>query len=202
CGHRTGRRTQPCAPLIIAAGIRRVVYGLADPFPGHGGNAELRAAGIEVVGPVLEEACRRANAPFVVWATRRRAHVTLKAAMTLDGRIATHAGESRWITGEPARRAVHRLRDAADAVLVGAGTVLHDDPALTVRGVRGGRDPVRVVLDGRLRVSPAARVFAGGRAIVATGARAPAARVPPPAEGGAAVIPFPRPPRPPPPPPP
>ncbi len=191
CAHRTGRRTQPCAPLIVAAGVRRVVYGLADPFPGHAGNAELRAAGIEVVGPVLEDACRRANAPFHVWATEGRAHVTLKAAMTLDGRIATRRGESRWITGEAARREVHRLRDVADAVLVGAGTVLADDPALTVRGVRGGRDPVRVVLDGRLRISAEAKVFSDGRAIVCTGARAPAARVRAIEETGAEVIRFP-----------
>jgi diaminohydroxyphosphoribosylaminopyrimidine deaminase/5-amino-6-(5-phosphoribosylamino)uracil reductase len=177
CGHRGARRTAPCAPRIIAAGVRRVVYGLADPFPAHGGNAELRAAGIEVVGPVLEDECRRANEPFCVWAKERRAHVTLKAAMTLDGRIATKGGESRWITGEAARKEVHRRRNRADAVLVGAGTVLADDPALTVRGVPGGRDPVRVVLDGRLRISPKAKVFSEGRVIVATTQGAPATRV-------------------------
>jgi diaminohydroxyphosphoribosylaminopyrimidine deaminase/5-amino-6-(5-phosphoribosylamino)uracil reductase len=191
CGHRVERRTQPCAPQIIAAGVARVVYGLADPYPGHGGNAELVAAGVEVVGPVLEAECRRANAPFVTWATERRAHVTLKAAMTLDGRIATKRGESRWVTGEAARAEVHRLRDRVDAVLVGAGTVLADDPALTVRGVRGGRDPARVVLDGRLRISPKAKVFLAGRAIVATSRRAPAARVRAIEATGAEVLRFP-----------
>ena len=177
CGHRGQRRTQPCAPLLVAAGVRRVVYGLRDPFPVHGGIPELVRAGIEVVGPVLEEECRRANAPFLIWATERRAHVTLKAAMTLDGRIATAGGESRWITGEPARRAVHKLRNVADAVLVGAGTVLADDPELTVRGLAGGRSPARVVVDGRLRISPEAKVFSGdGRVLVATTHAAPASR--------------------------
>ena len=153
CGHRGQRRTQPCAPALIAAGVRRVVYGLRDPFPGHGGIPELVRAGVEVVGPVLEEECRRANAPFLVWATERRAHVTLKAAMTLDGRIATHTGESRWITGEPARARGHLMRAQHDAVMVGSGTVLADDPLLNVRLPGLERDtPLRIVLDGRMRL--------------------------------------------------
>jgi diaminohydroxyphosphoribosylaminopyrimidine deaminase/5-amino-6-(5-phosphoribosylamino)uracil reductase len=167
CAHRTPtRRTQPCAPLVAASGIRRMVYGLRDPFPGHGGGAEeVAAAGITVDGPILEDECRRANAPFVTVATSGRVHVTLKAAMTLDGRIATRTGESRWITGEAARASVHVLRDKVDAILVGAGTVIADDPRLTTRGVANGRDPVRVVLDGKLRTPPGAKVLP---AIVAT----------------------------------
>jgi len=163
CAHTTGRRTAPCTPLVLAAGVRRVVYGTLDPWPGHGGGLKaLAAAGIEVVGPVEEEACRRANEAFLVHATRGRAHFTLKAAMTLDGRIATARGESRWITGEAARHDVHRRRNLADAILVGAGTVRADDPLLTARGVARPRDPARVILDGSLTTSPRARMLHAG----------------------------------------
>jgi diaminohydroxyphosphoribosylaminopyrimidine deaminase/5-amino-6-(5-phosphoribosylamino)uracil reductase len=163
CAHTGARRTRPCAPRIVAAGVSRLVFGAHDPFPGHGGGARLlRRAGVEVVGPVLEAECRRVNAPFFVWATERRAHVTLKAAMSLDGRIATRTGESQWITGEAARAETHAIRDRIDGILVGAGTALVDDPLLTTRGVPGGRDPVRVVLDGRLRMPPTARMLRGG----------------------------------------
>ncbi len=181
CNHTSARRTQPCAPLVAAAGIRRLIYGLRDPFPGHGGGVEaLAAGGVEIAGPLLEEECARANAPFVVYATEKRAHVTLKAAVTLDGKIATARGDSRWITGDEARAHVHRLRDRADAILVGAGTILADDPQLTTRGIRGGRDAVRVILDGKLRTPPRARIFHSGSpapTIVATTRAAPARRV-------------------------
>jgi diaminohydroxyphosphoribosylaminopyrimidine deaminase / 5-amino-6-(5-phosphoribosylamino)uracil reductase len=180
CNHTSARRTQPCAPLVAASGVRRLVYGLGDPFPGHGGGARaLARAGLEVVGPVLEEEHARANAPFVVYATERRAHVTLKAAITLDGKIATARGDARWITGDAARADVHRRRDRADAILVGAGTILADDPLLTTRGVRGGRDPVRVVLDGKLRTPPGAALLRSGSpapTIIATTRDAPARR--------------------------
>lgn len=182
CNHRGARRTVPCTPAVLASGVKRVVYGAADPFPGHGGGARVLAqAGVTVVGPVLAEACTRANAPFFTWAREQRAHVTLKAAMTLDGRIATASGESRWITGEAARAHTHALRDRVDAILVGAGTVTADDPALTTRGVRGGRDAVRVVIDGALSTSPDAKVYApaaaGRETIVATAHDAPGGRV-------------------------
>jgi diaminohydroxyphosphoribosylaminopyrimidine deaminase/5-amino-6-(5-phosphoribosylamino)uracil reductase len=181
CAHRGGgRRTAPCAPLIAASGIARLVYGLRDPYPGHGGGAaEVARAGIAVDGPILEDECARANAPFIVFATQRRAHVTLKAAMTLDGRIATASGESRWITGEAARADAHRRRDRADAILVGVGTVLADDPQLTTRGVRGGRDATRVVVDGKLRTPPNAALLASGSTaatLIATTRDAPARR--------------------------
>lgn len=157
--------TAACAPLVAASGIRRLVYGMADPFPGHGGGVRVIAkAGIRVDGPVLEEDCLRANEAFVCFATEGRAHVTLKAAMTLDGKIATRTGQSRWITGEVARADVHEVRNRVDAVLVGAGTVVADDPVLTTRGVPGGRDAVRIVLDGRLRMSPRARMLCSGSA--------------------------------------
>jgi diaminohydroxyphosphoribosylaminopyrimidine deaminase/5-amino-6-(5-phosphoribosylamino)uracil reductase len=181
CAHTSKRRTQPCAPLVARSGIRRLVYGMADPFPGHGGGIDqARAEGIRVDGPVLEGACRRLNEAFVTFARDKRVHVTLKAAMSLDGRIATVGGESRWITGEAARADAHRLRNRLDAILVGAGTVLADDPQLTTRGVPEGRDPVRVVLDGKLRVPPTAKILRAGSAagptLIATTQGAPASR--------------------------
>lgn len=178
CNHHG--RTPPCAPAVLAAGVGRVVIGALDPIPGHAGGARwLRARGVavDVAAGALAAACEDSNAPFFTHARRGRPYVVLKAGVSLDGRIATRTGESRWITGAAARADAHRLRDRLDAVVVGVGTVLADDPQLTVRGVRGGRDPVRVVLDSRLRTPPAAKVLAAGaRVIVACTAAAPAAR--------------------------
>ncbi len=150
CNHHG--RTPPCAAALIAAGVRRVVYGAADPIAGHaGGGAALAAAGIDVVVGVLAEACERANPGFFTHARLGRPHVLLKAAISLDGRVAPGRGSSRWITGPEARADGHRLRDRRDAILVGIGTVLADDPRLTCRDVPGGRDPIRVVIDSALR---------------------------------------------------
>lgn len=172
CNHHG--RTPPCAPAVRDSGVARVVIGMLDPIPGHGGGARLlRKAGIAVTTGVLAEVCADANRGFVSWATRGRPWFVLKAGMTLDGRIATAAGESKWITGEDARADVHRLRDRLDAIVVGIGTVLADDPALTVRGVTRGRDPVRVIVDSQLRTPPTARALP---AIIATTEAAPAAR--------------------------
>lgn len=172
CNHQG--RTGPCAPQVIASGVRRVVIGAMDPIASHGGGARaIEKAGIEVVRGVLADECAEANRAFFTWARARRPFVVLKAGASLDGRVATATGESRWITGEEARAEVHRLRDRLDAILVGVGTVLADDPQLTVRGVRGGRDPRRVVIDSRLRTPLDARVLP---AIIATTKDAPAAR--------------------------
>jgi len=177
CNHHG--RTPPCAPAVRDAGVARVVIGMLDPIPGHGGGARLlRRAGIAVTTGVLADACAAANRPFVQWAVNGRPWFVLKAAMTLDGKIATVAGESRWITGAAARADGHRLRDRCDAILVGVGTVLADDPQLTVRGVRGGRDPIRVVVDSALRTPPTARLLPGvggspARTIIATTEAAP-----------------------------
>ena len=131
----THGRTPPCTAAIRQAGIARVVVGCSDANPRHAGQGLelLRAAGIEVRVGVLEEACRDLNEGFFWWIRQRRPFVLLKMAMTLDGRIATAAGESRWITGPAARRRVQRWRQWADAVMVGGATVLADNPALTVR---------------------------------------------------------------------
>jgi diaminohydroxyphosphoribosylaminopyrimidine deaminase/5-amino-6-(5-phosphoribosylamino)uracil reductase len=152
-------RTPPCTEAILASKIARVVVGCADPKP-HipGGMARLVKAGVEVVTGVREEECLALIADFARLRTTGLPYAILKAAVTLDGRIAARTGDSRWITGERARKEAHRMRARADAVLVGIGTVLADDPALTVRHVAGA-NPVRVVLDRQLRVPDGARVL-------------------------------------------
>jgi diaminohydroxyphosphoribosylaminopyrimidine deaminase/5-amino-6-(5-phosphoribosylamino)uracil reductase len=181
-------RTAPCTEALINAGVRRVFAGTIDPNPLVAGRglAELRAAGIEVVPGPLEAACEAAIAPFRRSIEEGRPWVVLKAASSLDGRLATASGDARWITGEGARRDAHRLRAASDAVLVGIETALLDDPLLNVRGVPG-EDPLRVVLDTRLRLPPTARLL-GPRAIVFHGPGVDTARVEALAARGARVL--------------
>jgi diaminohydroxyphosphoribosylaminopyrimidine deaminase/5-amino-6-(5-phosphoribosylamino)uracil reductase len=171
-------RTPPCVPAVKASGVARVVIGTEDPVPGHGGGIEaLRRARIAVSRALVDE-CDRANRPFLTWAMHGRPAFTLKAAVTLDGKIATVGGQSKWITGEAARADVHRLRDTHDAVLVGIGTVLADDPRLTARLPRA-RDPMRIVLDSELRTPVRAHLLPGKRGprtIVACTERASAAK--------------------------
>jgi diaminohydroxyphosphoribosylaminopyrimidine deaminase/5-amino-6-(5-phosphoribosylamino)uracil reductase len=151
CNH-TGR-TGPCAQALLDAGIRRVVFAQSDPNPvAAGGAAHLAAAGGEVVGGVLADEAEALNEPFTIACTLGRPMVTWKVASTLDGRVAAADGTSRWITGEQARRQVHELRAQVDAVLVGTGTALADDPSLTVRaedGTPASRQPLRVVMGSR-----------------------------------------------------
>lgn len=153
-------RTPPCTQALIAAGVRRVVAAVIDPNPQVAGRgiAELERAGVEVRVGVQEEAARRLNEAFFFFHRTGRPFVTLKVAMTLDGKIATHTGDSRWISGEQARRYVHRLRARSGAVLCGSGTVLRDDPLLTARLKGIPRQPLRIVLDSRLRTPPTARL--------------------------------------------
>ncbi len=144
-------RTPPCTDAIVEAGIARVVLGARDPAPHQpGAIAKLERAGVEVVTGVLEDRCEALIADFTRHIVTGMPYAILKAAVTLDGRVATASGDSQWITSEAARVQVHHMRDRADAVLVGVGTVLADDPELTVRHVKG-RNPTRVVLDTRLR---------------------------------------------------
>ena len=145
-------KTPPCVDAVIRAGIATVVAAVRDPFPATNGKGirKLRRAGIEVVEGVLAHEATALNAAFFTWVRTGRPYVTLKWAMSLDGKIATRTGDSKWITGEPARRYAHRLRAQNQAILVGVGTVLSDDPLLTCR-IPGGRNPVRIVLDSRLR---------------------------------------------------
>ena len=160
CSHHG--RTGPCSEAIVRAGIARVCFGHRDPAPhvNGGGVRHLRRAGVSVEEGVLEEACREQHRGFLSVLERGRPWLTLKLAASLDGRIATAAGESRWITSEAARAHVHRLRAGSDGILVGAGTVRADDPELTAR--RAGRvvhRPLRIVVDARLRVPPEARLL-------------------------------------------
>lgn len=161
CSHQG--RTGPCTEALIAAGIRRVMVGTTDPNPRVAGSGivRLRAAGIEVVTGPLEPECRRLIAPFACHILSGRPFVIFKTAMTLDGGTATSTGESRWISGEASRERVHRLRDQVDGILVGAGTIAADNPRLTTRLPQGGRDPVRIVVDGRLQTSADAAVYSG-----------------------------------------
>jgi diaminohydroxyphosphoribosylaminopyrimidine deaminase/5-amino-6-(5-phosphoribosylamino)uracil reductase len=164
-------RTPPCADALIAAGVGRVFVGMIDPNPLVSGRGveRLRAAGIAVETGILEAECRRLNEGFIKRVTTGRPLVVLKSALTLDGKTATRSGDSRWVTSLPARRMVHRLRAEMDGVMVGVGTLLADDPELTVRLVKG-RNPVRVVVDSSLRTPPDARLLAatGGGVVVAT----------------------------------
>ncbi len=182
CAHHG--RTPPCADALLAAGVRRVVAAMTDPDPRVGGQGleRLRAGGVEVSVGVGEAAARALNAAYLKHRTTGLPWVVLKTAMTLDGKIATETGDSKWITSPVARRAVHRqLRDRCDAILTGVGTVLADDPALTTRLMhRQGRDPWRIVVDSRLRTPLDAQVVrqaAGdGKTIFATTALADPAR--------------------------
>jgi diaminohydroxyphosphoribosylaminopyrimidine deaminase/5-amino-6-(5-phosphoribosylamino)uracil reductase len=187
-------RTPPCVDAILRAGVRRVVAATRDPNPRvrGGGAAALTAAGIDVDLGCLEREARELNHAFFTAVAQQRPHVTAKWAMTLDGKIAAHDRRSRWITGEAARREAHRLRSESDAIVTGIGTVLADDPALTVRLEQPWpREPYRVVVDSRARLPLDAALLRTGtphRVLVAVGEDAPAARVAALASGGASVL--------------
>jgi len=163
----TRGRTPPCTEAIIGAGIRRVIVGAIDPNPRHKGRGlmQLRRAGLAVTQGVLEDECTRLNEAFNYWIVHRRPFVTVKAAMTLDGKIATATGESKWITGPAARAQGMQLRKSVDAILIGINTVLADDPSLTVRNVGDARLTTdqhllhRIILDGQARTPLSAKVL-------------------------------------------
>jgi diaminohydroxyphosphoribosylaminopyrimidine deaminase/5-amino-6-(5-phosphoribosylamino)uracil reductase len=159
CCH-TGKRTPPCTKAIINAGIRRVIIAMPDPNPRVSGRgiAELRKAGIDVETGILEDDAKRLNEAYVKYITTGNPFVILKVAMTLDGKIATPEGQSKWITGERARRMVHRLRSGADALMTAIGTVKADDPRLTVR-IKNSKDPVRIVIDPDLDIPLRANIL-------------------------------------------
>ncbi|MBK9070376.1 MAG: bifunctional diaminohydroxyphosphoribosylaminopyrimidine deaminase/5-amino-6-(5-phosphoribosylamino)uracil reductase RibD [Myxococcales bacterium] len=177
CRHRSHRRTSPCTDAILAAGVARVVYGASDPIKSHAGGGRLLArAGLAVTSGVLRQACEDINRGFISVARRGRPWVVQKVAMSLDGKIATAAGESKWLTGEAARRDGRSWRKWCDAIVVGVGTVKADDPQLTARGA-GARDPMRVVIDSKLSTPPTARVLprqargSSARVVIATTAQ-------------------------------
>lgn len=157
CNHQG--RTPPCTEAILAAGVARVVFGQRDPNPRveGGGAARLRSAGLEVA-QALEDECARFNEAWTKWVRTGLPFGVLKGAVSLDGRLAATSGDSKWISSEVSRRTAHRLRAAHDAILVGIGTALADDPQLTCR-LPGGRHPLRVVADSRLRLPATARML-------------------------------------------
>jgi diaminohydroxyphosphoribosylaminopyrimidine deaminase/5-amino-6-(5-phosphoribosylamino)uracil reductase len=159
CNH-TGR-TPPCTRKILEGGIRRVVVAMSDPHTKAGGGAEfLRQHGVDVRVGVCKSQAVRLNEAFVKYVSTGRPFVILKCAATLDGRTATRTGDSKWVTGEKARRFVHRLRHAVDGIMVGIGTVRADNPSLTTRlNRKKGVDPVRIVLDSHLSISPDAGIL-------------------------------------------
>ena len=161
------KRTPPCVPAVVQSDVRQVVVAMTDPNPMVKGRgiAGLRRAGMTVITGIAQEEATKLNRAYLHWMRTGRPYVILKAGMTLDGKVATAKGESQWITGPLARQDAHRLRSQVDAVIVGVGTIIHDDPTLTARLSHrplklAPRQPLRVVLDSRLRTSPTATVCA------------------------------------------
>lgn len=176
----TWGRTPPCTEAILAAGIRRVVVGTVDPNPRHAGRGLriLKRAGVEVVRGVAEREAKSLLAPFASTMTKRRPFLTVKMAVSLDGKIADADGRSKWITGPAARKRVQELRRRCDVILIGATTACRDNPSLLPRPA-AGRAPFRVILDSKGRLSCSSRVLsdeARSRTIVATTRRCPVAR--------------------------
>jgi len=179
CSHQG--RTPACTGALIRAGIKEVVCGTKDPNPLVAGRGfrQLRRAGIKVRLGVLEKECRALIAAFAKYITRHMPFVTLKLAVTLDGRIATASGDARWISGDKSRNTAHRLRNEVDAVIVGLGTIRADNPLLTCR-IPGGRNPWRVVLDSRLSIPLSAKILRLAdprKTIIATGVNAAVAKI-------------------------
>jgi diaminohydroxyphosphoribosylaminopyrimidine deaminase/5-amino-6-(5-phosphoribosylamino)uracil reductase len=176
CNHHG--KTPPCAPAIRDAGVARVVIGTEDPVPGHGGGIQvLRRGDVQVTTGIMREECERANRAWLTVANNGRPMFTLKAGITLDGKIASVSGQSKWITNEYSRADTHRLRDIHDAVLVGVNTVIADDPWLNAR-LPGTRDPKRIVVDGQLRTPPDSHFLPkkkGPQTIIVCSEKAPAA---------------------------
>lgn len=171
CVH-TNKKTPPCVPAIIGAGFSRVVCAMKDPNPKVNGRgiAALKKAGIEVKVGVCEKEARMLNGAYAKYVTTALPFVTMKVAMSLDGKIATRTGDSKWISGEASRRLARAMRDRHDAVMVGIGTVLKDNPRLTCR-MKSGHDPLRVIVDSKLRIPLNANLLkrANGMVIIGCG---------------------------------
>lgn len=186
-------KTMACTDAILRAAVSRVVVGCRDPNPrvnGHG-LATLEKNGVTTLYGVLEKECRRLIAPFAKHIVTGLPYVMLKAAMTLDGKIATADGDSRWISNEESRAWVHRLRDKVDAVMVGAGTVSRDNPQLTTRLPEGGRDAARIVVDCLLDIPEEAQILdlkSAAPTLVATSEETPGAKVKRLADRGVEVL--------------
>jgi diaminohydroxyphosphoribosylaminopyrimidine deaminase/5-amino-6-(5-phosphoribosylamino)uracil reductase len=179
CCHRD-KKTPPCTGAIIKAKIKKVVVAMIDPNPKVAGKGitELRRAGIDTETGVMKEAAMRLNESFITFITTGRPFIILKVAQSLDGKIATSRGESKWITGPEARTYVHELRRSVDAVLVGVSTVRKDNPSLDCR-IRGCRNPYRVIVDSSLKIPAGSKVLrhGDGKTIIATTKKAPARKI-------------------------
>ncbi len=167
CSHHG--RTPPCVDALIEAGVARVVAAMTDPNPQVSGNglARLQAAGIRTESGLLETEARKLNEGFIKRMVYGHPLVRIKTASSLDGKTALSDGTSKWITGESARRDVHRLRARSCAILTGIGTVIADDPQLNVRGLDTPRQPLKVIVDSQLRTPPAARILAESKTLIA-----------------------------------
>ncbi len=162
-------RTPPCADALIKAGVKRVIAAMKDPNPQVAGNglARLAAAGIKTEHGLMEAQAQELNAGFISRMTKNKPFVRVKIAASLDGRTALANGESKWITGEAARQDVQHWRARSCAILTGIGTVLADDPQMNVRNIPKARQPLRVVVDSKLRISPQAKILEGGNTLIA-----------------------------------
>lgn len=188
-------KTPPCTDALIRAKVRRVIMAMADPFPQTSGVGprRLSEAGIAVETGLLEQEARELNAPYLKMIERKQSYLIAKWAMSLDGKIATRTGDSQWISAEESRRIVHQWRSEVDAVMVGLGTLLHDDPELTCR-IDGGRSPRRIVVDTHAATPLASRIVATARqveTIIAAADDAPPERVGALQDAGCTVIPLP-----------
>lgn len=179
CCH-TEKKTPPCTKAIIRSKVKKVVIAMTDPNPKVSGKgiSELRNAGIQTEVGTMEQEAKRLNEAFTKFISTKKPFVTLKMAQSLDGRIATARGESKWITGPEARAYVHSLRNGVDAVLVGIGTVKKDNPSLDCRA-KGGRNPYRIVIDSELQIPMDSKVLkhSDGKTIIATTVRAPMRKI-------------------------
>lgn len=177
-------KSGPCAEAIIESGINEVIIGMKDPNPLVAGKGirKLKKAGINVIQGIMEKDCRKINEPFIKYITTKLPYITMKVASSLDGKISTITGESRWITGDQARNHVHKIRDEVDAIIVGINTVLRDNPMLTTR-LKTKKDlmnPIRIILDSRLKIPLTAKSIQlknGQKTIIATTTKAPLRKV-------------------------
>jgi diaminohydroxyphosphoribosylaminopyrimidine deaminase/5-amino-6-(5-phosphoribosylamino)uracil reductase len=179
CSHHG--RTGPCVEALLSAGIKKVIIAMTDPNPLVAGQGiyKLRKAGIEVIEGVLASEAAKINEVFIKWISTKKPFVLLKSAMSLDGKIASYTGHSKWITGSQSRNYVHQLRDTYDAILVGIGTVLADNPSLNTRLAYQGENPIRVIVDSMARTPIHSNVVADGLAqtIIAVTDKAPQEKI-------------------------
>ncbi|MBW2988875.1 bifunctional diaminohydroxyphosphoribosylaminopyrimidine deaminase/5-amino-6-(5-phosphoribosylamino)uracil reductase RibD [Candidatus Woesearchaeota archaeon] len=171
-------RTPPCTEKIVSSGIKEIVVGAKDPNPKVNGYQELKFRGIKARIGMLEDEAKRLNEPYMKWIRKKRPFVVVKAAMSLDGQIATRTGDSKYITGREARKLVHELRSSYDAVMVGSNTVIKDNPLLDVRLVKG-RNPVKIVVDTKLKTPISSRIVSNdpSKLIIATSSSAPKSKI-------------------------